>query len=63
MSNAFDVYKNALDSRPEIKAAQLRVESARKQLSIAKGNRFPVLSAGADYLQPLQRSVHRHLWR
>ncbi len=49
MSNSFDVYKNALDSRPEIKAAQLRVESARRQLSIAKGNRFPVLSAGANY--------------
>lgn len=49
MANSFDVYKNALDSRPEIKAAQLRVESARRQLSIAKGNRFPVLSAGANY--------------
>ena len=40
---------NAINSRPEIKAAQLRVESAGKQLSIARGNRFPVLSAGANY--------------
>ncbi len=49
MSNSFDVFKNAIDSRPEIKAAQLRVESARRQLSIARGNQFPVLSAGANY--------------
>ncbi len=49
MSNSFDVFKNAIHLRPEIKAAQLRVESARRQLSIARGNRFPVLSAGANY--------------
>ncbi len=49
MSNAFDVFKNAVNLRPEIKAAQLRVESARRQLEIAKGNRYPSLSFGASY--------------
>jgi outer membrane protein len=36
-------------SRPEIKAAQLRVESANIQLDIAKGYRYPNLSIGANY--------------
>ena len=49
MANAFDVFKNALHVRPEIKAAQLRVESALKQLEIAKGGRYPSLSFGASY--------------
>lgn len=49
MSNSFDVFKNAVNLRPEIKAAQLRVESARQQLEIAKGNRYPNLSFGANY--------------
>ncbi len=49
MSNSFDVFKNAVNLRPEIKAAQLRVESARQQLEIAKGNQYPSLSFGANY--------------
>ncbi|MFW5773108.1 MAG: TolC family protein [Tangfeifania sp.] len=49
MSNSFDVFKNAVNLRPEIKAAQLRVESARRQLEIAKGNQYPNLSFGANY--------------
>ncbi len=47
--NAFDVFNNAINVRPEIKAAQLRVESAVKQLEIAKGFRYPSLSVGANY--------------
>ena len=47
--NAFDVFNNAINIRPEIKAAQLRVESAMKQLEIAKGNQYPSLSFGANY--------------
>lgn len=47
--NAFDVFSNAINTRPEIKAAQLRVESAMKQLDIAKGNQYPSLSFGANY--------------
>ena len=49
MSNSFDVFKNAVNVRPEIKAAQLRVESSRRQLDIAKGYSYPSLSFGANY--------------
>ena len=49
MANSFDVFKNAMNVRPEIKAAQLRVESARRQLDIAKGSRLPILNFGASY--------------
>ena len=49
MDNAFDVFKNAVHIRPEIKAAQLRVESAAEQLEIAKGGFYPSLSFGANY--------------
>lgn len=47
--NSFDVFQNAMHVRPEIKAAQLRVESARRQLNIAKGYNYPTLSFGASY--------------
>jgi len=49
MANSLDVFDNAMNSRPEINAAQLRVKSAEKQLEIAKGNRYPTLSFGANY--------------
>lgn len=49
MANSLDVFNNALNVRPEIKAAQLRVQSAEKQLEIAKGNQYPSLSFGANY--------------
>lgn len=49
MVNAFDVFSNAMNVRPEIKAAQLRVESAKRQLDIAKGYRYPSLSFSANY--------------
>nr|WP_321358658.1 TolC family protein [uncultured Draconibacterium sp.] len=49
MINAYDVFSTAINVRPEIKAAQLRVQSAMKQLDIVKGNRYPNLSFGANY--------------
>ena len=49
MMNAFDVFNTAINVRPEIKAAQVRVESARKQMEIAKGTGLPSLSFGANY--------------
>ena len=49
MINAYDVFSTAINVRPEIKAAQLRVESAMKQMEIAKGSRYPNLSFGANY--------------
>lgn len=49
LNNAIDVYHSAMLLRPEIKAAQMRVESANTQLDIAKGYRYPTLSLGANY--------------
>jgi len=49
LMNAFDVFNNAINIRPEIVAAQKRVESALKQLEIAKGYQYPSLSLGANY--------------
>ncbi|MBN1821230.1 MAG: TolC family protein [Prolixibacteraceae bacterium] len=47
--NSMDVFKNAMNFRPEIKAAILRVESMKAQLEIAKGSQYPNLSFGANY--------------
>ncbi len=47
--NSFDIFKNAVVSRPEIKGAQLRVESAKYQLKVAEGALYPNLSLGANY--------------
>ena len=49
MANSIDVFNNALNVRPEIQAAQLRVKSAEKDLEIAKGNHYPSLSFNANY--------------
>jgi len=49
MGNSIDIYNNAMNSRPEIQAAQLRVKSAEKDLSIAKGGYYPSLSFNANY--------------
>ena len=49
MANSLDVFQNALNSRPEVQAAQLRVKSAETQLDIAKGNYYPSLTFNANY--------------
>lgn len=49
IDKSFEVFMKALQVRPEIKAAQLRAESARQQLDIARGARYPTLSLGANY--------------
>lgn len=49
MLNSIDVFNTAIIVRPEINAAQLRVQSAIRQLDIAKGYRYPSLSVGANY--------------
>ncbi|NQU51115.1 MAG: TolC family protein [Bacteroidetes bacterium] len=49
MLNSIDVFNTAVSVRPEIKAAQLRVQSAIRGLDIAKGYRYPSLSLGANY--------------
>lgn len=49
MLNSMDLFKTAVDVRPEIKSAQYKLQSAEKQLDIAKGNQYPSLSFGANY--------------
>jgi len=46
-----EVYKSALTTRPEIKGADLRLQSSQFQLKIAKGALYPTISlyANADY--------------
>ena len=43
------IYRNALNTRPEIKSAQYYVKSADRGLSIAKGQRSPTLSMSSSY--------------
>lgn len=47
--NSYDIFNSAVQTRPEIAAAQLRMESAYRQLDQAKGARYPRLSFGGNY--------------
>ena len=47
--NSMDVFKNAVQLKPAVKSAEFKLESARKQLLIAKGNLMPTLSLGGNY--------------
>ncbi len=47
--NSMDVFKNAVQLKPAVKSAEFKLESARNQLLIAKGNRMPSLSFGGNY--------------
>lgn len=49
MFNSMDVYRNAVQQRPEVKSAELRLKSYQKQVTVAKGSLFPSLSFGLDY--------------
>ena len=49
MLNSMDVFKNAVQIRPAVKGAEFKLESARKQLLIAKGNLMPSLTFGGNY--------------
>lgn len=42
--NASQIYEEASKTKPEIKSAEYKVQSAEKSLSIAKGSRYPRLS-------------------
>ncbi len=46
--NSDDVYKKALANRPEIKKAELDIESADLSVEIAKGSFLPSVSLGAN---------------
>ncbi len=47
--NSMDVFRNAVQLKPAVKSAEFKLESARSQLLIAKGNRMPTLSLGGNY--------------
>jgi outer membrane protein len=47
--SALDVYRMAETSMPEIKSAELRMESSEKGLKIAKGGRSPQLYVSANF--------------
>lgn len=49
LMNTMDVFKNAVEIRPAVKGAEYKLESARNQLLIAKGNMFPTLSFNGNY--------------
>lgn len=49
MSKPSDVYVNSLTFRPEIKAAEYRVESSEKNLAINKGGLLPSLTMSGSY--------------
>lgn len=49
MLNSMDVFKKAVEIRPAVKGAEFKLESARKQLLISKGNLLPTLSFGGNY--------------
>lgn len=46
--SAEEVYKSALQSRPELKAAQFRLQSSEKNIAIAKADYLPSLGFGAQ---------------
>lgn len=48
-STASSIYQQAEQSLPQIRGAALRVESAQRNVAIAKGSRYPTLSIGANY--------------
>lgn len=49
MVTAETIYGHALTTRPEIKSAELRIESAKKSLAIARGAQSPSLTFGGSY--------------
>ncbi|PID89119.1 MAG: transporter, partial [Bacteroidia bacterium] len=49
MVNPESIFANAINFRPEMKAADFRLKSAEKGLAIAKGNRLPSLSMSGSW--------------
>lgn len=47
--NSMDIFRNAVQLKPSVRSAEFKLESARNQLSIAKGNLMPSLSFGGNY--------------
>lgn len=53
--NTMDVFKNAVELRPSVKSAEYKLESAKQQLQVAKGNMMPSLSIGGNYNNSYQK--------
>ncbi|HAH23532.1 MAG TPA: hypothetical protein DCL77_07220 [Prolixibacteraceae bacterium] len=49
MINSMDVFRKAVETKPAVKGAEFRLESARQQLKIANGHLLPSLTFGANY--------------
>ncbi len=49
MINSMEVFRNAVQIRPEVKSAVYQLEAYKKQVNIAKGQLYPNLTLGADY--------------
>lgn len=49
MINSMDVFRKAVETKPAVKGAEFRLESAKQQLKIANGNLLPSLSFGGSY--------------
>jgi outer membrane protein len=47
--NSMDVFRNAVETKPAVKSAEFKLESARQQLKVAKGSMMPSLSFGGNY--------------
>ena len=47
--NSIAVFETAVDLRPEVKSASLKLESSKTQVDIARSNLYPVLSMGFNY--------------
>jgi len=47
--NSMDVYRKAVQSRPEVKSAQFDLQASQKGVAIAKGQLYPSLSMGGNY--------------
>ena len=47
--NSVEVFKNAVQTRPEVKSAEFKLESYREQIGLAKTSFYPTITAGFDY--------------
>ena len=53
------VYERAVTERPEIKSRELAVESADRQIAVARAQQYPSLSASAGYSNSYQKMSGR----
>ncbi|WP_372774607.1 TolC family protein [Mangrovibacterium sp.] len=47
--NSMEVFKNAVQFRPEVKSAQFDLQAAQKTVAIARGQLYPSLDLGGSY--------------